>query len=229
MTEDHRDISFWGWLGGPHPTIEAVITYGLVLGLVVALYVYLGTVAAALFLGSLFLFFVVLKYLLTLSQSNLLLVLDPDKPSVIGVHLIGPEKWRELVLTKGDLVPFTTSEGTHAIFATSYDGTNITASWIHQIGRTNFLSRSATYEQALKIAEDCYKQLTLIKDIPRLMGVSVAGQAINVYEAAKARDISTLDPTDDDQKILDVLKDLRDPLDVLKEEKKDSRRVSDDS
>jgi hypothetical protein len=229
MTDNQRDISFWGWLVGPHPTIEVVITYGLVLGLVVALYVYLGTIAAALFLGSLVLFFFMLKHLLSLSESNLLLVLDPEKPSVVGVHLIGSQKWKELVLTKGDLVPFITSEGTHVIFATSYDGTHITASWIHQIGRTEFLRKSATYEQALKIAEDCYKQLTLIKDIPRLMGVSVAGQAINVYEAAKVRDISTLDPTDDDQKILDVLKNLQDPLDVLKEEKKDSGRIIDDS
>lgn len=229
MNDDHRDMSFWGWLSGPHPIIEAIITYGIIVGLIVAIYVYLGTVAAVLFLGSLILFFFVLKHLLSLSESNLLLVLDPEKPSVVEVHLIGSQKWRELVLIKGDLVPFTTSEGTHAIFATSYDGTNITASWIHQIGRTEFLRKSATYEKALEIAEECYKQLTLIKDIPRLMGVSVAGQAINVYESAKVRDISTLDPTDDDKKILEVLRDLRDPLDILKEEKKDSGRLIDDS
>ena len=215
MSEDHRDVTFWGWVTGPHPTIEAVLTYGSIAGLVIAVYIFLGWIAAGLFVGSLFLFFIVLKHLLTLTESNLLLVLDPDKPSTVGVHLLGPAKWKELVLTKGDIVPFVTSEGTHAVFCTSYDGKNITASWIHQIGRTAFLSKSSTYEKALTIAEDCYKQLTLIKDIPRLMGVSMAGTAINVYEGAKIRDISTLDPTDDDREILEILRKLRDPLDII--------------
>lgn len=215
MSDEHPDVTFWGWVTGPHPKIEAAVIYGFIFGLLSVIYIYLGWVAAALFAGSLFSFFIILKHLLSLTESNLLLVLDPDKPSTVGVHLLGPAKWRELVLVKGDIVPFVTSEGTHAVFCTSYDGTNITASWIHQIGRTEFLSKSATYEKALTIAEDCYKQLTLIKDIPRLMGVSMAGTAINVYEGAKIRDISTLDPTDDDREILEILRKLRDPLDII--------------
>lgn len=217
MTEG---LTFWGWVVGEHPKLKEGFGYLIIIAMIIIIAYYVGSIGAILFIGSLILFFNLIKNLLSVTESNLLLVIDPEKPSIVGVHLIGSKKWKNLILKKGDLIPFTTSTGTHAIFSTSYDGENITASWIHEIGRTEFLTKSTIYEQSLTIAEDCYKQLSLIRDIPRLMGVKIAGMSINVYEQEKLRDISSLDPAFKDDELIKMLDNLKDPLDIIRQKER---------
>lgn len=217
MTETNN---FWSWITGAHPNFRRLGYFLIIISLLYGLNRYVGAMGVVLFIGSTLIFFVVIRNLLSISDSNLLLVLDPESPSVVGVHMIGSKKWAELVTMKGDIVPFTTSAGTHAVFCTSYENNEITTSWIHSIGRTEFLTKSSVYEQSLQIAEDCYKQLSLIRDIPRLMGVKIASAAINVYEEKKLRDISSLDKAFSDDDVIKMLKNLADPLEFLDDEKK---------
>ena len=86
------------------------------------------------------------------------------------------------------------------------------------IDRTQFLTKSAIYDTAIKVAEDCYSQLTLIRNIPYLMGVQTAGLAINVYEKEKLNDISSLDPKENVEDVLEILRKIKDPIETLKED-----------
>ena len=215
---DSNGLTFWDWFAGEHPTLKGIGTGLFFITILVLIGYYLGWISVALFIGSMIIFYLIMKSILMTSESNLLLVLDPKNPTQVGVYLLGSEKWKTLVLDKGDLVPFTTSAGTHAIFATSYDGKNISASWVHEIDRTQFLTKSAIYDTAIKVAEDCYSQLTLIRNIPYLMGVQTAGLAINVYEKEKLNDISSLDPKENVEDVLEILRKIKDPIETLKED-----------
>lgn len=218
MNESSQGRTFWDWVHGEHPTLN-FIGYSIIA--IIFAYVivrYLGFAALAVLVGSVVLFYVILKSIFSITESNLLFVLSPDTPTRIGVHMIGSKRWKNLVLTHGDLIPFTTSAGTHALFVTSYDGQNITASWIHRIGRTEFLMKSSIYEESIKIAEECYSQLTLIRNIPYLVGTKIAGMAINVYEKEKLSDISSLDPKENIEDVLEILRKIKDPIETLKED-----------
>jgi len=161
-------------------------------------------------------FYFLRRFFLT-QNTNVLIVHDPDTPTIVDVRMIGRKKWSALkVGTDSDLRPFVTSTGSECMFATAYDGVNIKASWIHEIDRTQFLLKSEIHTTAITFAESLYKEFTKIRDIPRLLSIRIAGQAITVYEDDKLRDITTLDPAFNAEDIMTMLKGIKDPMDDLR-------------
>jgi len=210
-------VTFFSWLVGPHPTLRTVFIWIGILAVLGVIGYYVSWIAVAVFLIVLAPAFYGIRAILMDATANLLIVLDPDTPSVVGVHHIGRKKWESLTTkADSDLKPLVSTAGTMVMFCTQYDGKSIKASWIHEIDRTEFFVKSEIHTTAITFAETLYKEFTKIRDIPRLLSIRIAGKAIEVYEQDKMRNVTTLDPAFEAEDIMELLQKVNDPMDKLR-------------
>lgn len=227
MSDVSGGKTFWDWFTGPHKVLkDAFVSFSIVasgvglgaLGYLISGNLGYGVAFAGLYFLAFVMFYIVVMWILSKSDGAYIVVLPvADKPP--SILSIGPGRMRDLTLS-GNLNPLITSSGRSVLFVETYDEAAATckASWIHEVGRTEFIRKSEVYEKAIDVAEDLYKQYLLIKDIPRLMSARISGKSIQVYEDEKLRDMTSLDPVfDKDEELLRFLRDLRDPVEALKE------------
>lgn len=199
--------TFWDWVRGGHPTVRKI---AIVIGLCLLMYglfrinKYLPVFLAASFV----LGYLVFRNMLFGDDAVRVVSLNKDRPTEINFRFVG-KKLFAIMTKNGNPMAFSTCKGEPIYLAEDMTDDSITFSWIHNIDRWIFISKSNSFDYVRNAADKALQQLLYLKHVPRTLGLEYA------HDADKKQDDyldSVLKGESIVDEILQQIADSEDPL-----------------
>jgi hypothetical protein len=208
--------TFWDWISGGHPTLKKIVIFAGIAVLVYGLYTlnpYLPV-----FLGCSFgLGYLIFRNMLFGDDAVRVVSLNKDRATEINFRFVG-KKLFAIMTKNGNPLAFSTCQGEPIYLAEDMTDDSITFSWIHDIDRWKFITKSNAFDYVRKVADKALQQLLYLKHVPRTLGLEYA------HDSSKKQD-EYYDAVLKGQPIVDeILQQIADSDDPLEDNEKTANK-----
>lgn len=208
--------TFWDWMSGGHPTLKKIFIVVGVSVLLIGLYM-LNRYLPFFLGGSFVLGYLIFRNMLFGDDAVRVVSLNKDRPTEINFRFVG-KKLFAIMVKNGNSLSFSTCQGEPIYLAEDMTDKEISFSWIHDIDRWKFITKSKAFDYVREVADKSLQQLLYLKHVPRTMGLEYAN------DASKKQD-EYLDAVLKGQSVVDeILQQVADSEDPLEDTEKTANK-----